>query len=181
MKSKREESGGLNHGVKKVKNAGQALAALMRYASKAERSSGDAVRLMRGWGVPGEDIPGVLARLVEMKFIDDKRFAQAYVRDKSLFAGWGIHKIMAGLRSKGVPAVISEDAVAQYAGNGTLNVRLHELLGRKLKCIGGGTEYEIKGKLVRFGLSRGYEYEAVLDAAAKVMGLAGRDYEGDVL
>ncbi|HLR46246.1 MAG TPA: hypothetical protein VK092_03745, partial [Deinococcales bacterium] len=37
---------------RKTKTAGEALSALMRYAARAERSSGDALRLMHRWGVP---------------------------------------------------------------------------------------------------------------------------------
>ena len=67
---------------RKSKSAEQALSALMRYAAKAERSSGDAMRLMRRWNVPEQERAGVLERLVAMHFIDDERYARAYVREK---------------------------------------------------------------------------------------------------
>ena len=52
MKEKEEEAG--PHG-KRAKSAEEALAGLMRYAARAERSSGDALRLMRRWNVPEAD------------------------------------------------------------------------------------------------------------------------------
>ena len=90
MKEKEEEAG--PHG-KRAKSAEEALAGLMRYAARAERSSGDALRLMRRWNVPEADRERILHRLCESGFIDDRRFAAAYVREKSSLAGWGVHKI----------------------------------------------------------------------------------------
>lgn len=154
---------------RKTKNAEQALAALMRYTAKAERSSGDAMRLMRRWEVPENDRGKVLARLVEMRFIDDSRYAAAYVREKSGLSGWGVHKIRAGLRAKGIDARIIEEALTQLPDKEAGNERLRELLQRKLKGIKGGTPYEVKGKLLRFGLSRGYDYGDVTDVIDTVM------------
>lgn len=61
------------------RSAGEALSALMRLCSRAERSSGDAMRLMRQWGVAENEREGVLRRLVEMKFIDDSRDRKSVV------------------------------------------------------------------------------------------------------
>lgn len=161
---------------RKTKNAEQALAALMHYAAKAERSSGDAMRLMRRWEVPENERGKVLARLVEMRFIDDNRYAVAYVREKSRLSGWGVHKIRAGLRAKGIDARIIEEALTQLPDKEAGNERLRELLQRKLKGIKGGTPYEVKGKLLRFGLSRGYDYGDVTDVIDTVMrGVSDRE------
>ena len=76
---------------RKTKNAEQALASLMRYAARAERSSGDAMRLMHTWGVPEADRRRSLDRLMAERFIDDERFAEAFVRDKRRLSGWGVY------------------------------------------------------------------------------------------
>lgn len=162
---------------RKTKTAGEALSALMRYAARAERSSGDALRLMHRWGVPEPERAAVLERLVSAGFIDDARFAAAYVREKAAFAGWGVHKIRAGLRAKGISAETAERAIAREYAAEELNGRLEELLARKLRSLSGGTKYEVKGKLVRFGLSRGYDYDAVLEAASRLV--AGLRSDGD--
>ena len=64
------------------RSAEEAFAALARLCSRAEKSSGDAMRLMRTWGVPEADRPKVLQQLQEQRYIDDERFAGAFVRDK---------------------------------------------------------------------------------------------------
>ncbi len=155
---------------RREKTPEQALAALMRYASKAERSSGDAMRLMRGWGIAEADREKILARLREMKFIDDRRFAEAYVRDRVRFGGWGAHKIRSGLFAKGIsPDIVAAamDAMEEESYGG----RLMEILKRKAPSVKGATAYDRRAKLIRFGLSRGFGYEEVIDAAEKVIEL----------
>ena len=152
MKEKEEEAG--PHG-KRAKSAEEALAGLMRYAARAERSSGDALRLMRRWNVPEADRD---------------------VREKSSLAGWGVHKIRAGLRAKGIPSDLVEEAVVREYETGAVADRLQELLDRKLRSV-SGTAYEVKGKLVRFGLSRGYDYDIVVEAASRAVARTGAEEE----
>lgn len=47
--------------------------------------------------------------------------------------------------------------------------RLAEQLSRKARMVKYTTPYELKTKLIRYGLSLGYDYEAVLDAAAALV------------
>ena len=61
--------------VKKPKSAQQALSSLMRLCARAERSSGDAKRLMATWGVAEGERAAVLQRLIKERFIDDERNA----------------------------------------------------------------------------------------------------------
>ncbi|MBO5984337.1 MAG: RecX family transcriptional regulator, partial [Rikenellaceae bacterium] len=55
--------------VKRTKSAEQALSSLMRLCARAERSSGDARRLMATWGVAEQDREKVLQRLKAERFI----------------------------------------------------------------------------------------------------------------
>ena len=65
----------------------------MRLCARAEKSQDDARRLMRGWGLAEREGEQVLARLVRDRFIDDGRYAEAFVRDKLRLSGWGEYKI----------------------------------------------------------------------------------------
>ena len=70
--------------VKRTKTPEQALRSLMNMAARAERCSADALRLMKGWGVVDVDAQRVLQRLVAERFIDDSRYAGAFV-SKGMF------------------------------------------------------------------------------------------------
>lgn len=153
----------------KTKSATQALAALQRLAARSEKSSGDAMRLMQRWGVPETERRGVLARLIKERFIDDSRYAEAYVREKSRLAGWGERKIAMQLRAKGISQEIVKQALGAIDGD-SQRLRLEDKLRRKLKSIKAVNDYELRGMLLRYALSLGYDYDTSSDAVQSVIG-----------
>ena len=147
---------------KRTKSPEQALAALMRLAARSEKSSGDALRLMQNWGVDPSARQGVLQRLIDDKFIDDRRYAEAFVRDKMRFSGWGVFKLRAALRNKGISTDIVEDVLRMLDSN-NMTDRLRERLERKMRTTKYTTRYDLKTKLMRYGASLGYDFESVGD------------------
>ena len=145
------------------KSAAEALQSLMRLCARAEKSSGDAMRLMRRWGVAEAERQGVLDRLVTQRFIDDRRYAEAYVREKSTLAGWGARKIAQQLRLKGVSKDIITEVLATLDSDDA-RTRLTDKLQRKLRTTKAATDYELRGKLLRYALSLGYEYDLAMEA-----------------
>lgn len=153
---------------RKTKTPEQALASLMRLCSRAEKSSGDALRLMRGWGLEQNDMQEVLGRLIKDRFIDDRRYAEAYTREKTNLNGWGVYKIKLNLRRKGVSPDIIEDVVSGLGGDAQKE-KLRELLQRRKARTKAPDEYAMKAKLLRYGAGLGYGYEDVADAIEYVM------------
>lgn len=151
---------------RRAKTPEEALAALMRLCARAEKSESDARRLMRGWGLAAADAERVLARLVADRFIDDSRYAGAFVREKTRLGGWGEYKIRAALSRKAI-AKTTIDAALMQVDRAAMDERLRGQLARKARTVRAATPYELKTKLIRYGLSLGYDYDAVLDAAAE--------------
>ena len=154
--------------VKRPKTAEQALASLMRLCARAERSSGDAMRLMATWLVPEADRQGVLQRLIKERFIDDSRYAEAFVREKSNLSAWGEYKIRTTLRRKGIADDIINSALQQMPAEQNLE-RLTERLKRKIRTIKYDTTYQLKTKLIRHALSLGFTMDDVLKCVEEVM------------
>ena len=150
---------------KKVKTPEQALAALMRLCARAEKSQEDARRLMRGWGLAERDAEGVLAKLGRDRFIDDARYAGAFVREKLRLSGWGGYKIRTALQRKRIDRALIDAALAEADRSG-MDERLRRQLERKARTAKYTTQYELKTKLIRYGLSLGYDYETVVEAAS---------------
>lgn len=144
---------------RKPKSATQALQSLMRLCSRAEKSSGDALRLMRTWNVPEGERQGVLDKLIELRFIDDARYAEAYTREKSNIAGWGAKKIEFQLRQKGINKEIISRAISSVDTT-QQEEQLTKKLERKLHTTKANNSYELRGKLLRYALSMGYEYDS---------------------
>ena len=154
--------------VKRPKTAEQALASLMRLCARAERSSGDAMRLMATWMVPEGDRQRVLQRLIKDRFIDDSRYTEAFVREKSNLSAWGEYKIRATLRRKGIADEIINNALQQMPTEQNIE-RLTERLKRKMRTIKYDTTYQLKTKLIRHALSLGFTMDDVLKCVEEVM------------
>lgn len=154
--------------VKRPKTAEQALASLMRLCARAERSSGDAMRLMATWMVSEGDRQGVLQQLIKDRFIDDSRYAEAFVREKSNLSAWGEYKIRATLCRKGIADEIINNALLQMPTEQNIE-RLTERLKRKMRTIKYDTTYQLKTKLIRHALSLGFSMDDVLKCVEEVM------------
>ena len=168
MRKGRVECDDVTPRERKTKTAEQALNALMRLCSKAEKSSGDALRLMYTWGVPMAERQGVLQKLLELRFIDDARYAEAYTREKSAIAGWGARKIAQHLYQKGVAKEIVERTLATLQGDDQ-RAMLEKRLQRKLPSVKAANDYELRGKLLRYALGLGYDYDMVISVIDKVV------------
>lgn len=147
---------------KRAKSPEQALAALMRLAARSEKSSGDAMRLMRNWEVEPAARAGVLQKLIDSKFIDDRRYAEAFVRDKMRFSGWGAFKLRSALHAKGIAGEIV-DEVLRSLDRDNMADRLRDRLERKMRTVKFTSRYDLKTKLMRYGASLGYDFESVAD------------------
>ena len=153
---------------RKTKTAQQALQSLMRLCSRSEKSTGDALRLMRTWGVPEAEQRGVLDKLIADRYIDNRRYAEAYTREKSQLAGWGERKIAMQLRLKGVERETISAVVAELMANDSMVERLHEKLSKKLRTVKAANDYELRGKLLRYALGLGYDYDMAAEAVERV-------------
>lgn len=154
----------------------QALDRLRARCSREEVSSGMALSLLKRYSLSERDMARIIAALVEEKFIDDNRFAGAFVRDKLKFNGWGRQKIVFKLRSLGVAADIIERALREnyYCADGDERLSgqkvLERLLEKKWRSLKEDEPLQVrKAKAVRFAAGRGFEYGDIIAALAKIM------------
>ena len=89
----------------------KALARCEALCARSEQSSGDIELKLVKWGLTKEQAGSVLQRLIDGKYVDDARFARAYVREKFRFSGWGRVKIAYNLRLKHIDNDIVTEAM----------------------------------------------------------------------
>ena len=154
---------------RKTKTAQQALQSLMRLCARSEKSTGDALRLMRTWGVPEAEQRAVLDKLLADRYIDNRRYAEAYTREKSQLSGWGERKIAMQLRLKGVERETISAVLAELMDDDAKQERLREKLQRKLRSTKAANDYELRGKLLRYALGLGYDYDMAADVIDEVV------------
>jgi len=149
------------------KSREEALKVLMDRCARSETCIADARRLMTRWAVEPEDQESILGELLKERFIDESRYAAAFVRDKLNFSRWGSRKISEALYQKKIPAELIRQAM-QQAREISMTDRLEADLRRKNKSIKDEDPYRRKEKLLRFGVSRGYDYETVTETIERI-------------
>lgn len=125
-----------------------------------------------------EDIPYILHLLEKERFIDDRRFAGAYVRDKLRFNGWGKNKISYMLRSLGVEEDIIREALVENYREADIRKEpdcpdagevLRKLVENKWKSLKKSEPLQNrKMKVLRFAVGRGFEYSRILEILQEI-------------
>lgn len=100
----------------------------------------------------------VVASLIKDGFVSDLRYATAFARDKSALTGWGPVKIRYALAAKKIDRE-TIDAALSDTDSEKAQDRLEKLLLAKKKTLEGDPQAKLK--LIKFALSRGYEYDQV--------------------
>lgn len=153
---------------KREKTPEQALRSLMNLCVKAERSEFDVRRLLERWGIAAEERQRIVDTLVRERFIDDRRYAEAYVREKVRFSGWGRFKIRAALRAKRIDESIIEEALGQVDG-ASMREKLEHRLQMKMARTRARDEYDLRGKLLRYGAGLGFDTDMVLEVVEHLL------------
>lgn len=144
-----------------------ALSRAMALCSKREFCIGDIRAKLDSWGIREPDQKRITAFLVKENFINEKRFAEAYVKDKFTLNKWGRIKIRIGLRAKKIPEKIIAGAL-EGIDDRIYNDTIESLIKKHRKSIRAGNGYEIRAKLMRFGLSRGYESDLLYKITGEI-------------
>lgn len=137
-----------------------ALAKAMQWCASEEHCLWDVRRKLTRLGCDPSDIHHILQRLTTEGFVNENRYALAFASGKFKLFKWGKNKTAATLRMKSIPeqyiarALESIDAAAYHD---TLN----KLLNKKKRELNGETPLEMKQKLLRFALQKGYEVDMV--------------------
>jgi regulatory protein len=101
----------------------------------------------------------VLSVLVSEKYVDDLRYATAYAREKAMISGWGETKIRYMLSAKRIDRSLIDQALTEIDAS-KADSRLQKLLENKAKSL--KADPQIRLKLLRFALGRGYQYDDVV-------------------
>ena len=107
----------------------------------------------------------IVASLRADKFVDDARYAAAFAREKSSLTGWGPVKIRFALRAKGLSETDIASGLAEIDSSRAED-RLERLTAAKWKSLQDDPQGKLK--LIKFALSRGYDYDAVQAAISKL-------------
>ena len=144
----------------KQKTETDAYLTLAALCAQAEHCQYEMLEKMRRWEMPEEEQAHVMQRLVSERYVDDERYARAFVKDKVRYNKWGRRKVEQALWQKHIDDDIRQRVLDEVDDEEYLNV-LRPLLKQKRKSTKANNDYELNQKLVRFTLSRGFTFDII--------------------
>ena len=140
-----------------------------------------------------EEIIGrMLGSLQSDGYLSDTRYAIAFARDKSSLSGWGAVKIRYALGAKGIDGGIIRSALEEIDKDRASD-RLERLVAAKYRSLapnlsdgkdggkgsdkdgGNDSGNEIRMKIIRYAMGRGYGYDETVSVLQKVLSAGKQD------
>jgi regulatory protein len=115
---------------------------------------------MRRWELPEEEQARVMQRLASERYVDDERYARAFVKDKVRYNKWGRRKVEQALWQKHIDDDIRQRVLDEVDDSEYLAV-LKPMLQQKRRSTKAANDYELNQKLVRFAVSRGFTFDII--------------------
>ncbi|MBR1803397.1 MAG: regulatory protein RecX [Muribaculaceae bacterium] len=134
----------------------KALSRAAALCSRSEQCESDIRAKLQQWEVEPVDADAIITRLLHEHFLDEQRYARAYVHDKFLYNGWGPVKLSSMLHLKGISSDSIAQALEQFSSNDYHNT-LRRLLQGKWREVKGREPRLARAALLRFAASRGFD------------------------
>lgn len=146
----------------KISNPEVALAKAEHFCAYQERSQQEVRDKLYEWGLWPDAVEQTISRLIEGGFLNEDRFAKAYVKGKFSQKAWGKIKIKQGLKLKRVPDVLIKKALLTIDLDDYMTA-LTRLLEKKATTVIEKNEFKRRYKLQQYAMSRGYEADLIAE------------------
>ena len=133
---------------------------MAKYCAYQERCVKDVTDKLNTFDISPKDKEEILRYLIDNRFVDDERYAHAFVRGKINQSGWGLNKIRFHLIHKGIAKEIIDEAL-QSTDEAVYRQRLIDILSTKAKTVKAENDFEKKRKLAAYAIQRGFESSLV--------------------
>ena len=134
-----------------------------RFCSFRERSPNEVLEKLRSWGLKEQDCTMIVTQLLDLNFINEQRFANAYCHDKFEFNSWGKIKIRTGIYTHQLPSDIVQNALDRI-NQEKYQMRLMELAQNKWDKLAKEEELKRKKKTVNYLAGKGFELDLIWGA-----------------
>jgi regulatory protein len=150
----------------------EALLKAQKLCSAEEKCRSDIRKKLFDWGISSGDTEKIISKLTEEKFIDERRYARSFTRDKLTLNKWGKLRISFELNQKKLPKNVILEAVSLIDENEYLEL-LKKETQKKLRSIPDKDPMVKKAKLHRFASSKGFENDVIFMVLDEVLSTNG--------
>ena len=161
--------------MKKEMTEQEAYLQLAALCAQAEHCQQEMRDKMRRWELDETVQNRIIDRLIKERYVDDERYARAFVKDKIRYNKWGRRKVQQALWMKRIDADIQQQVLDEIDETEYLDV-LRPLLKQKRKSIKAESDYELNQKLLRFALGRGFGFDII----RQCLDVAEEDYSEEM-
>ena len=144
----------------KQKTEQDAYLTLAALCAQAEHCQYEMLEKMRRWELDDEAQARVMQRLVSERYVDDERYARAFVKDKVRYNKWGRRKVEQALWQKHIDEDIRQQVLDEIDDEEYISV-LRPLLKQKRRSTKAANDYQLNQKLMRFALGRGFTFDII--------------------
>ena len=138
----------------------QILDKMAKYCAYQERCVKDVTDKLKTFDISSKEREEIINYLIDNRFVDNKRFAVAFVRGKINQSGWGLNKIRFHLTQKGIGKELIDEAL-HTVDEEVYRHRLIEILKVKAKTIKAENDFEKRRKLAAYAMQKGFEASLV--------------------
>ena len=149
------------------------LLRVRKYCALRERSLKEVKQKLIELEVNEEHISGIIKKLENEGFLNEKRYVLAFAGGKFRTKKWGKAKIEMELRKQNISGEMLTKGLEAITREEYVNT-LNELLKRKMRNMKiGNIEMDLFSaeaqKLIRYAVQKGYEYELVVDRIKQLL------------
>ena len=145
----------------------QVLDKMAKYCAYQERCVKDVSEKLKTFEISEKDREEIINYLIDNKFVNDERFARAFVRGKINQSGWGLNKIRFHLMQKGIDKEIIEAALDTFDEE-VYRQRLIDILQSKARTVKAANDFEKNRKLAAYAMQKGFEASLVWEVIKEV-------------
>jgi len=146
----------------KITDEKVALTKAEHFCAYQERAQQEVRDKLYDWGLWPDAVENIIVKLIGDNFLNEERFAKAYVQGKFKQKGWGRIKIKQGLKIKKIPDNLLKKALLTIDGDEYFEM-LTKVLSKKAALLNEKVPYKRRYKLQQYALSRGFETDLIFD------------------
>lgn len=141
----------------------EALARIRHWCDRQERSQQEVRDKLYSWGLHHDDVEELIAELIVGNYLNEERFARAYVSGKFRIKRWGRRKILDGLRAKRISDYCVRKGMEEIDEE-EYHQTLNFLTEKKAALLAPKSGAELRAKLLSYLAQKGYEQQLVWEA-----------------
>ena len=135
---------------------------IAKYCAYQERCHQEVRDKLFTFGLEPADVEEIIVELIQQDFLNEERFAIAFVRGKFIYKKWGRNKIKLELKRRKISDYCIKKGLL-HIDDGAYMEALISILQKKIDRQKGIKNYQKNYKAAQFAMSKGYESDLIWD------------------